>query len=235
MAKKILVVDDEPAFLRLVTMVLKQEGYEILTANNGQEALKILFDYKPDLVLLDVMMPKMDGRQTCARIREISELPVVMLTGKQTSEEDVVRGLDFGADDYLLKPIGNKELLARVRVIMRRSDLLASAEVMAAKEKVYSDGNLGVDVAGRVVLLNGERIKLTPNQFRLVAILIENIGRVITHRELLEKVWGWEYTDDLDYVGIYVSHLRQKIEPAPANPKYMITQPGVGYYFQKAG
>lgn len=234
MGKKILVVDDEPAFVRLVTMVLKQEGYEILSASNGQEALKLLFAHKPDMVLLDIMMPKMDGWQTCTRIREFSDVPVVMLTGKQTSEEDIVRGLDYGADDYLIKPIGNKELLARVRAIMRRSDL-PSVTGPAGKAATYGDDTLTVDLVERKVLLNGERVRLTPIEFRLFALLVENAGRVITHRQLLEKVWGWEYIDDLDYVRIYISHLRQKIEPDPANPKYIITEPGVGYYFQKAG
>jgi len=232
MEKKVLVVDDDPAFLRLVEQVLTQKGYEVLKAGSGQEGLRILFAQKPDLVLLDVVMPKMDGWETCRRIRDISDIPIIILTGKRKAEEDVVRGLDYGADDYLIKPVGNRELVARVRTILRRAELPPSPE--AKRETTYSDGFLTVDIAERKVIVNEERIKLTPREFRLFALLIENAGRILTHKQVLEKVWGWEYTDDLDYVRIYISHLRQKIEPDPALPRYIITESGVGYYFQKA-
>jgi len=232
MGKKILIVDDDPAFLRLVEQVLTQKGYEVLKAGSGQEALRILFAQKPDLVLLDVVMPKMDGWETCRRIRDISDIPIIILTGKRKAEEDVVRGLDYGADDYLIKPVGNRELVARVRTILRRAELPPSLE--AKRETTYSDGFLTVDIAERKVIVNEKRIKLTPREFRLFALLIENAGRILTHKQVLEKVWGWEYTDDLDYVRIYISHLRQKIEPDPALPRYIITESGVGYYFQKA-
>jgi len=232
MDKKILVVDDDPTLVRLISQALSQKGFEVLRADSGQEALKLVFAHKPDLVLLDVVMPKMDGWQTCSRIREITDVPVIMLTGKQKSEEDVVRGLDCGADDYLIKPIGNKELVARVRAVLRRADLPPS--VGAKKEIAYSDGFLTVDVAERKVIVNGERVRLTPIEFRLFALLLENAGRILTHQQLLEKVWGWEYVDDLDHVRIYIWHLRQKIEPDPAQPRYIMTESGVGYYFQKA-
>ncbi len=232
MGKKVLIVDDEPAFVSLVEQVLTQKGYEVLTAGDGQEALRLLFAHRPDLVLLDVVMPKMDGWQTCNRIRDVSDIPIVILTGKRTTEDDIVRGLDYGADDYLLKPMGNRELVARVRAALRRAELPSSAD--AKREITYSDGFLTVDVAERKVIVNGERVKLTPREFRLFALLVENAGRILTHKQVLEKVWGWEYTDDLDYVRIYISHLRQKIEPAPVLPRYIITEPGVGYYFQKA-
>ena len=232
MEKKILVVDDDPAFLRLVEQVLTQKGYEVLKAGSGQEGLRVLFAQKPDLVLLDVVMPKMDGWETCRRIRDISDIPIIILTGKRKAEEDVVRGLDYGADDYLIKPVGNRELVARVRTILRRAELPPSLE--AKRETTYSDGFLTVDIAERKVIVNEERIKLTPREFRLFALLIENAGHILTHKQVLEKVWGWEYTDDLDYVRIYISHLRQKIEPDPALPRYIITESGVGYYFQKA-
>ena len=230
MGEKILVVDDEPAFVRLVSQVLDQKGYQVFTAGDGQEALRLLFAHKPDLVLLDVMMPKMDGWQTCSRIRDLSDIPIIMLTGKQTSEEDIVRGLDHGADDYLSKPVGNRELVARVRATLRRAELPSSVGVH--KEITYSDEHLTVDITDRKVMVKGERVKLTPREFRLFALLVENAGHILTHKQLLEKVWGWEYVDDLDYVRIYISHLRQKIEPAPAKPKYIITEPGVGYRFQ---
>ena len=232
MGKKILIVDDDPTLVRVISLALSQKGFEALGANSGQEALKLLFACKPDLVLLDVVMPKMDGWQTCSRIREISDVPIIMLTGKHKSEEDIVRGLDYGADDYLIKPLGNKELVARVRAILRRAELPSSTE--ARREVTYADDFLTVDIAERKVMVKGERVKLTPREFRLFALLVENAGRILVHKELLEKVWGWEYTDDLDYVRIYILHLRQKIEPAPALPRYIITEPGVGYYFHKA-
>ncbi len=232
MERKILVVDDDPTLVRVISLALSRKEFEVLGANSGQEALRLLFAHKPALVLLDVMMPKMDGWQTCSRIREISDVPIIMLTGKQKSEEDIVRGLDYGADDYLIKPIGNKELVARVRAVLRRAELPSSPG--AKKEITYSDGFLTVDVAERKVIVNSERVRLTPIEFRLFALLLENAGRVLTHQQLLEKVWGWEYVDDLDHVRIYVWHLRQKIEPDPTQPRYVMTEPGVGYYFQKA-
>lgn len=231
MSEKILIVDDDPRFQRLVEKVLTSQGYAVLKAGGGQEALRLLFDHKPDLVLLDVLMPGMDGWETCRRIRDISSLPIVILTGSQTTEEAVVRGLDYGADDYLIKPVGNRELVARVRAILRRAKLPAAPEMQ--KESVYSDSYLTVNSAELKVMVNGERVKLTPIEFRLLAYLIANAGRVLTHQQLLEKVWGWEYVDDVDYVRIYVSHLRQKIEPDPAEPRYIVTEPGFGYRFRK--
>ena len=232
MNKKTLIIDDDLAFLRLVDQVLTPQGFEVLQAGSGQEGLRLLFTEKPDLVLLDVVMPKMDGWQVCQRIREISDVPIIMLTGKQQAEEDVGRGLDDGADEYLFKPVGNRELVARVRAAFRRLDLPSSAGTR--KEISYADDYLTVDVAERKVTVNGERVKLTPREFRLFALMVESAGRILTHKQLLEKVWGWEYTDDLDYVRIYISHLRQKIEPDSTQPRYILTEPGVGYYFQKA-
>ena len=232
MGKKILVVDDEPAFVSLVEQVLTHKGYEVLKASNGQEALRLFFDHRPDVVLLDVVMPKMDGWQTCRRIRDISDIPIVMLTGKQKTQEDIVRGLDYGADDFLIKPVGNKELVARVRAVLRRAESPPTLDTR--KELTYSDDFLTMDVAERKVIVNGQRVKLTPTEFRLLVFLMENAGRILTHKQLLERVWGWEYVDDLDHVRIYIWHLRQKIEPDPAQPRYIMTESGVGYYFQKA-
>ena len=174
----------------------------------------------------------MDGWQTCSRIRDISStIPIIILSGKRKTEDDVVHGLDYGADDYLLKPVGGRELVARVRAVLRRAELPSYLE--KGKEITFSDGFLTVDIVERKVMVNGERVKLTPIEFRLLALLLENAGRILTHHQLLEKVWGWEYTDDLDYVRIYISHLRRKIEPEHTLPKYIVTEPGVGYYFQK--
>ncbi|MFH0914183.1 MAG: response regulator transcription factor [Chloroflexota bacterium] len=229
--KKILLVDDEEVLVRLVREVLTEKGYEVFTASDGQEALRLFFLHRPDLVLLDVIMPQMDGWHTCSRIRELSDVPIVMLTGKSKTEEDIVRGLDYGADDYLIKPVGNRELVARLKAILRRSELSPSS---TSRENTYADGYLSVDIPSRKVLLNNRLVKLTPTEFSLLALLVQNPGRILTHKQLLEKVWGWEYGDDLDYVRIYIWHLRQKVEPDPTKPKYIMTESGVGYYFQKA-
>jgi two-component system KDP operon response regulator KdpE len=230
-AKKILVIDDDPAFVRLVEQVLTPAGFEVLTAASGGEGLRLLFAHRPDIVLLDVVMPEMDGWQTCRRIRDITDVPVIMLTAQKTSEEDIVQGLECGADNYLIKPVGRRELVGRVQAVMRRAELSLPKE---QKGTTFSDGYLTVDVVQRQVLINGERVRLTPIEFRLLALLLQNAGRILTHKQLLEGVWGWEYIDDLDYVRIYIWHLRQKIEPDQANPKYVITEPGVGYCFRKA-
>jgi len=174
----------------------------------------------------------MDGWQTCNRIRDLSDVPIIMVTGQQKSEEDIVRGLDYGADDYLLKPVGGKELVARVRAVLRRAELPSHLD--EGKGIIFSDDYLTVDVARRKVMVNGEQVKLTPIEFRLLALLVKNAGQILTHRQLLEKVWGWEYVDDLDYVRIYISHLRRKVEPKHALPRYIKTESGVGYYFQKS-
>jgi len=231
MTKKILVVDDEPAQLRLAEQVLKNNGYQVIPASSGQESLRMIVDQKPDLVLLDVMMPGIDGWQTCSCVRELTDIPVIMLTGKRTSEDDIVRGLECGADEYLTKPVGNRELLARVRSALRRAEQPSYLE--KKKKTVYSDDYLLVDIEERKVEVNGERLKLTPREFRLLTLLIENANRVLSHQQILESVWGWEYIDDVDYVRIYISHLRQKIEPDTSQPKYILTEPGVGYSFHK--
>jgi two-component system KDP operon response regulator KdpE len=229
--KKILVIDDDPAFVRGVGQALTRRGYEVLSASSGGDGLRLLFTQRPDMVLLDVVMPGMDGCQTCRRIRDISDVPIIMLTAGEKTEDDVVRGLDCGADDYVIKPVGSKELVARMRAVMRRAELPSFWE---GDGVTYSDDFLGVDIARRKVVVNGKRVRLTPMEFRLLALLVQNAGRVLTHQQLLEKVWGWEYINDLDYIRIYVWHLRQKIEPDPSQPKYILTEPGVGYYFHKA-
>ena len=231
MTKKVLAIDDDEQFLRLVDKVLSTNEFQVLKADGGQESLRLLFSEKPDIVLLDVAMPRMDGWQVCQRIREISDVPIIMLTGKKKAEEDIVKGLDYGADEYLFKPVGNRELVARVRATLRRNELPSPVE--SKREITYADDFLTVDIAQRKVEVNGERVKLTPREFRLFSLLLESAGRILTHRELLEKAWGWEYTDDIDYVRIYISHLRHKVEPDSNLPRYIITEPGVGYYFRK--
>ena len=231
MSKRVLVVDDDADFTELVNIVLTHEGFEVLTASNGREALRTLFESKPDLVLLDVIMPQMDGWQTCKYIREASDVPIIILSGQSRSEDDIVRGLDHGADEYILKPISNRELAARVKAILRRAELPSAKEV--EQPGIYIDNHLVVNIKERKVLVEGERIRLTPIEFRLFSQLLNNAGRILTHKQLLERVWGWEYTDDIDNVRINISHLRQKIEENPSQPRYILTDPGIGYYFQK--
>ena len=231
MPKNILVVDDDPAQVRLVSRLLTANGFNVLKAGSGRESVGVVHEGKPDMVILDVMMPELDGWQTCRLIREISEIPVIMLTGMRNSEGDVVRGLECGADEYLSKTVGNRELLARVKAILRRAEKSSSGN---GKKKVYfTDDYLTVDVSERKVTVHGERLKLTPREFRLLALLVENADRIMSHQQVLENVWGWEYINDVDYVRIYVSHLRQKIEPDPSVPRYILTEPGVGYYFRR--
>jgi two-component system response regulator VicR len=227
-AKRILVVDDEPAQLRLFDQLLSGQGYFVMKASGGREAVRIVHENKPDLILLDVMMPELDGWQTCSLIRDLYEVPIIMLTGKRNTEEDIVRGLECGADEYLAKPVGNRELLARVKAALRRAEKPSKDE---KKNTLFSDGYLAIDVMERKVTIKGEKLKLTPREFRLLALLLENADHIVSHQQVLENVWGWEYIDDVDYVRIYISHLRQKIELDTSTPRYILTEPGVGYYF----
>lgn len=231
MSKKVLVVDDDASFTELVNIVLTKEGFEVLVASNGREALRALFESKPDIVLLDVIMPQMDGWQTCKYIREASDVPIIILSGHSRSEDDIIRGLDHGADEYILKPISNRELAARVKAMLRRAEFPSVKE--PEQTGIYIDDHLVVNIEERKVLVEGERIRLTPIEFRLFSQLLNNAGRILTHKQLLERVWGWEYSDDVDYVRIYISHLRQKIEENPSQPRYILTDSGVGYYFAK--
>ena len=227
---KVLVVDDDPALLPLIVNTFAREGYEVYSASDGKEALREFFANHPDLVILDIMMPRMDGWETCRRIREVSEVPIIMLTARG-QEEDVVRGLDYGADDYLTKPFSIKVLLAHARAVLRRAALPPLGEEEAS---TYADDYLTMDFRERRVTVDGELIKLTPTEYRLLAYLVHNDGRWLTFREILQNVWGWEYQDDVDYVRVYVWHLRQKLEADPKNPQYIQTETGVGYRFEGA-
>ncbi|MES0329563.1 MAG: response regulator transcription factor [Dehalococcoidales bacterium] len=209
-----------------------REEFEVIKAGGGRQGLRLLFNQRPDLAMLDVVMPRMDGWQTCRRIREVSDVPVIILTGWCQAESDIIRGLDFGADDYLLKTIGNSVLVARVKAAIRRAELPPSPETEG--EPDYDDGNLLVEIARRRVEVGGRQVKMTPLEFGLFALLVSNAGHVLKHQEILEKVWGWEYINDVDYVPIYIAHLRQKIEPEPSQPRYILTETGIGYCFQKA-
>lgn len=222
--KRILIVDDEPRLVRLVREVLGAVGYEVLESAEGETALEMVALERPDLVLLDILLPKgMDGYETCRRIREFSEIPIIMLTAK-AQEADIVKGFNVGADDYITKPFSAKELIARVKAALRRS--AASDEVTTAKIEC---GDLEIDFARRQLMVKGHKVRLTPTQYRLLHQLATNVNRVMLHQELLTKVWGPEYRDDIDYLRVHIWNLRRKIEEDPSNPRYILTSPGVGY------
>jgi two-component system KDP operon response regulator KdpE len=232
MLDKILLVDDDPAQLRMMTSFLNANNLKPLQADTGREAVRMMTSDKPDLVILDMVMPDMDGLETCRLIRERSDVPVIMMTGQRKTEADIVRGLNCGADEYIYKPVGNRELLARIKAALRRSEKISGGNI--AKKVLFSDDYLTVDVPERKVMVNGQRLKLTPREFSLLALLVENPDRILSHKQILEQIWGYEYVDDIDYVRIYVLHLRHKIEPEPSAPRYIVTEPGVGYYFCSA-
>lgn len=228
--KKILVIDDDIFVREIVTETMSLEGAQVFTAENGQEGLRQFYASQPDLVLLDVMMPHMTGWEVGRQIRQLSDVPIIMLTslGK---EEDIVRGLDYGAVDYVTKPFSTKILAARIRAALRQTN----NEPTAPKEKgiVFSDGRLAIDLVKHLVTLHDAPLKLTKTEYRLLAYLVENAGRVLTFQQILENVWGWDYQDSIQYVHVYVSRLRQKIEPDPQTPQYLLTEYGTGYRFTK--
>jgi len=224
--KLILAVDDEPKMTRFMRLNLELEGYAVREATNGLEALDKVREELPDLVLLDVMMPEMSGFETLERIREMSNVPVIMLTAKG-EEEDKVHGLELGADDYVTKPFSPRELSSRIKALLRRAEMPAQME----KTVVDIDDRLSIDFQRHEVWVEGERIKLRPTEYRLLYHLVNNAGWVMSHEMLLSKVWGPEYRDEIQYLRLYINYLRQKIEPDPSNPRYILTERGIGYRF----
>ena len=222
----VLTADDDPHLLRLVMRNLEFEGYEVLTASDGQQALELIEAREPDLVLLDVMMPKMDGFTVCQRVREFSSVPIIMVTARG-QEQDRVRGLDLGADDYLTKPFGVDELLARVRAVLRRSRFTASDQASASP--TLTIGEITIDYAQHLVTMGGQEVELTPTEYRILAYLAQNAGRVVTQDLLLEHVWGAEYVGESHILQVNVNRLRHKLEPDPVHPRYILTKVGIGY------
>ncbi|MEO7020847.1 MAG: response regulator transcription factor [Ktedonobacteraceae bacterium] len=224
----LLIVDDEPRIRDLVRMNLELEHYSVEEANNGIEALAKLRDMLPDLIILDVSMPEMDGFEALRHIREVSTVPVIMLTVRQ-SEADKIRGLDLGADDYLAKPFSPPELLSRIRALLRRS-LMAPP---ARKTRIVVDPDLTIDFSRREVMVRSKKVVLRPTEYRLLYHLVSNAGRLLTHEMLLSKVWGHEYRDESHYLRLYITYLRQKLEQDPAHPHYILTERGLGYRFKE--
>ncbi len=226
--ERILVADDEPRYLVFLQAVLKTSDYEVLTAEDGLAALEAVAPRSPALVLLDIRMPKMNGFEVCRRIREFSTVPIIMLTALAEAS-DVVMGLEAGADDYVTKPFTHEVLLARVRAALRRSAL----GQVPLDEPIFESGDLRVDYALRQVWVRGEEVHLTPTEYQLLAALVRVAGRVVVHADLLEQVWGSDHAGEDDLVRKVVHRLRQKIELDPAAPRYITTEGGVGYYFNR--
>jgi two-component system KDP operon response regulator KdpE len=224
--RRILVVDDEERMVRFIRLNLEHDGFQVSEAFNGRQAVQKLRDVNPDLILLDVMMPDLDGFEVLEMVREISNVPVIMLTAKG-EEDDRVRGLELGADDYITKPFSPRELVSRVRAVLRRTE----GATGSMHGLIEVDERLKIDFDRREVWLEGKIVKLRPTEYRLLFHLVQNAGWVVSHDQLLAKVWGYEYRDEPHYVRLYINYLRQKLEKDAANPKYILTERGVGYRF----
>lgn len=224
--RRILVVDDEERMVRFIRLNLEHDGFQVIDAFSGLEAIEKIRSNLPDLILLDVMMPDIDGFEVLKMIRETSNVPVIMLTAKG-EEEDRVRGLETGADDYVTKPFSPRELVSRVRAVLRRTELVGGS----THGLIEVDDRLKIDFDRREVWVEDELVKLRPTEYRLLYHLVKNSGWVVTHDQVLAKVWGYEYRDEPHYVRLYINYLRKKLEEDPSNPKYILTERGVGYRF----
>ena len=225
--KRVLVVDDELNIIKFLRSNLESKDYEVLTAMNGAEALNVFEKELPDIVLLDIMMPKVDGFEVCRRLREWTQTPIIMLSAR-ADERDKVKCLDLGADDYITKPFGANELVARVNAVLRRSEAGSSQPARPS----FTSGELTVNFANRQVVVAGDEIKLTPTEYSLLQEFVINAGKVLTHTYLLNKVWGPEYGEETEYLHVFTRRLRLKLEFDPADPKYILTVPGIGYQFR---
>ncbi|MBM3144660.1 MAG: response regulator transcription factor [Chloroflexi bacterium] len=224
MSALILVVDDEPRYVRLMEANLVSAGYKVITAAGGQEAVDTVDANRPDLVLLDIMMPDLDGIEACERIRRFSAVPIIMVTAL-SDERDRVRGLDVGADDYIVKPYSVTELLARVRAVLRRAQFSESS----SQQSAFSHGKLRVDFARAQVYIGDTEVLLSATEYRLLLQFVQNKGRIMTSEVLLENVWGQSYREDKEVLWVSISRLRQKLEDHPKEPRYIVTRPGLGY------
>lgn len=229
MADKILVVDDDENTVWLISTILKRSNFEVIESFTPEDGLKQAYQKHPDLVLLDVMMPGMDGWEVCRRLRELSDVPIIFLTAK-ASIDDVVKGLDTGADDYLIKPFDKEELVARVRAHLRRVPIQKDVD-----ELTFDNGNLTINFLNREVRVRGKVVELTPKEFDLLSTLVRNVGRVLTRQELITQAWGPEYAEANESLKLYIHYLRKKIEADPAKPEYILTSRGVGYRFADKG
>jgi two-component system, OmpR family, KDP operon response regulator KdpE len=224
-APHILVIDDEPQILRAIRTILTEKQFRVTTASRGEEGLALAAANEPDLVILDLGLPDMDGVEVCQRLREWTQTPIIILSVRD-SERDKVAALDMGADDYLTKPFGIEELLARVRVALRHS-----SRMQGTQSKVVNAGTITIDLAFHIVKRGDEEVKLTGREYKLLAYLASNHGRVLTHQSILTHVWGPEDADHTEYLRVYMRQLRKKLELDPERPQYILTEPGIGYRF----
>lgn len=222
----ILLIDDEPQILRALKTILSSGHFQVISAVTGEQGIALATAQQPDVIILDLSLPDMDGIEVCEQIREWSRVPIIVLSVRD-SERDKVAALDKGADDYLTKPFNIQELLARIRVALRHS-----SQSIGNKETLIQSGPLSVDLARHITLLNGNEIKLTSTEFKLLAYLAANADRVLTHQAILTHVWGFEESDHLEYLRVYIGQLRRKVEDDADNPKILVTDPGVGYRFK---
>lgn len=223
---RILVVDDEPPIRRLLRTTLTSQGFTVLEASTGEQAVQMTAMERPDVLVLDLALPDIDGVDVTRQVRDWSQVPIIVLSARGM-EQDKIAALDAGADDYLTKPFGIGELLARIRVALRHAS-------PPAGDAVYAAGDLAVDLARRLVTMAGKDVSLTPNEYDILKVLIAHAGKVLTHRQLLKEVWGPAYEQEVHLLRVNVSNLRRKIEPDPARPQYLITEPGVGYRLKAA-
>lgn len=230
MGSRILVVDDEKNIVDIIKYNLKKEGYEVMTAGDGEEALRLNEEFKPDIILLDIMMPKLDGYAVCRKVREKYDTPIIMLTAR-AEEVDKVLGLELGADDYVTKPFGTRELMARVKANLRRRNISEEASYESTDKDVLSFGKLTIDLKRFEVKKDGSILDLTLREFELLKFLASQKTQVFSRETLLEKVWGYEYFGDVRTVDVTVRGLREKLEDDPSKPAYILTKRGVGYYF----
>jgi len=226
MNERVLFIDDDPELVDLAQIWLRKGGYDACTAKDGNEGLHQLYCYRPDLVLLDVVMPRMDGWEVCRRIREMCEIPIIMVS-VNAQKSDLVKAFNLGVDDYVTKPIHFPELMARVQAVLRRHNTNGKQDEKA----VFHNEEIDLEWRSRQVWVRGQRVALSPTEFRLLSCLIENRGWVVTHEELLRKVWGPNYLGDRSYVKLYVRYLREKMEAEPSKPRWILTERGVGYRF----
>lgn len=229
--KKILVVDDEKPISDIIKFNLVKEGYNVVCAFDGDEALKMVYQVNPDLIILDVMLPKLDGFQVCRKVRESFSMPIIMLTAKE-EEVDKVLGLELGADDYITKPFGMRELIARVKANLRRLEIVAAPE--ESSSSIITSGNLSINLDRYEVKKDDEAIELTLREFELLKFLSTQENQIFTREQLLKDVWGYEYFGDIRTVDVTVRRLREKIEDDSSSPKFVMTKRGVGYYFRRA-
>jgi DNA-binding response OmpR family regulator len=221
---KILVIDDDETLTEVLELNLRAKGYQVMTANTGLDGIKLAYETHPDLIVLDVMMPEMDGYDTCKRLREMSDVPILFLTAKGL-EQDLIKGFEVGGDDYVRKPFSLREVEARVQALLKR-------RVNRDKsDNHYDDGRLRIDLETQHVYRDGEMVHLTPTEFRLLRALVKNMGAVVTHEELLREAWGEGYTDATASLSLYIRYLREKIEDNPGDPNYILTKWGIGYWF----